>query len=191
VRAPHRRLLALQLAHIAFLDEQLAPLRADITRRLTTLSGVSPPVPPAPAAGGTTEGGSPAAPVPPPSIHDVCTRGHHAGHEARRGSARWGTVGSRGGIDMAHVGTAARLAAWSGVAPGNDERTGTQRSGKTRQGTWALRTGLTQLAHAVALPKGTYVAAWYHRLAAHLGQKRAIMAVAHATNISEASSSFS
>ena len=36
------------------------------------------------------------------------------------------------GIDMTRFGTASWLAAWSGVAPGNDERAGTQRSGKTR-----------------------------------------------------------
>ena len=47
------------------------------------------------------------------------------------------------GMDLGRVGTAARLAAWSGVAPGNDESAGKQRSGKTRQGNQALRTGLT------------------------------------------------
>jgi transposase len=83
------------------------------------------------------------------------------------------------GIDMTHLGTAARLAAWSGVAPGNDESAGKQRSGKSRKGNRALRTGLTQLAHAAALTKGTYVSALYHRLAARRGKKRAIMAVAH------------
>ena len=63
------------------------------------------------------------------------------------------------GIDMGRFGTAARLAAWSGVAPGNDESAGKQRSGKTRQGNQALRTGLTQLAHAAARTKGTYLSA--------------------------------
>jgi transposase len=58
------------------------------------------------------------------------------------------------GIDMGRFGTAARLAAWSGVAPGNDESAGKQRSGKTRQGNQALHTGLTQLAHAAARPPG-------------------------------------
>jgi transposase len=38
------------------------------------------------------------------------------------------------GIDMARFETASRLAAWSGVAPGNDESAGKQRSGKTRKG---------------------------------------------------------
>ena len=48
------------------------------------------------------------------------------------------------GIAMARFGTASRLAAWSGVAPGNDESAGKQRSGKTRKGNQVLRAGLTQ-----------------------------------------------
>ena len=74
--------------------------------------------------------------------------------------------------------------AWSGVAPGNDESAGKQRSGKTRKGNRALRTGLTQLAHAAACTKDTYLAALYHRLAARRGKKRAIMAVAHSIVVS-------
>ncbi len=88
------------------------------------------------------------------------------------------------GLHMGRFGTAARLAAWRGVAPGNDESAGQQRSGKTRKGHRALRTGLTPLAHAAALTKGTYVSALYHRLAARRGKKRAIMAVAHSSVVS-------
>src|SRR3712207_528673 len=43
VRAHHRRLLALQLAHIDFLDEQIASLSAEMTRGLTDLSTSAPP----------------------------------------------------------------------------------------------------------------------------------------------------
>jgi hypothetical protein len=88
------------------------------------------------------------------------------------------------GLDMGRVGTAARLAAWRGVAPGHDERAGKPRSGKTRQGNQAWRTGLTQWAHAAARPKGTSWSALYHRLAARRGQKRAILAVAHSIVVS-------
>jgi transposase len=88
------------------------------------------------------------------------------------------------GIDMGRFGTAARLAAWSGVAPGNDERAGKPRSGKTRQGNQALRAGLTQLAHAAARTKGTSWSALYHRLATRRGKQRAIIAVAHSIVVS-------
>ena len=83
------------------------------------------------------------------------------------------------GIDMSRCETAPRLAAWAGVAPGNDERAGKQRSGKTRKGNRSLRGVLTQLAHAAVRTKGTYLSALYHRLAARRGKQRAIIAVAH------------
>jgi hypothetical protein len=73
---------------------------------------------------------------------------------------------------------------WSGVAPGNDESAGKKRSGKTRPGNQALRTGLSQLAHAAARTKGTYLSALYQRLAARRGKKRAIVAVAHSIVVS-------
>ena len=65
--------------------------------------------------------------------------------------------------------TAARLSAWSRVAPGNDESAGKRRSGKTRKGNRALRTGLTQVAHAAARTKGTYLSALYQRLSGWQG----------------------
>ena len=83
------------------------------------------------------------------------------------------------GIDMARFETAPRLAAWAGVAPGNDESAGKQRSGKTRKGNRSLRAVLTQLAHAAVRTKGTNLSALYRHLAARRGKQRAIMAVAH------------
>jgi transposase len=91
--------------------------------------------------------------------------------------AEWGT-------DMQSFGMARRLAAGTRVASGNNESAGTQRSGKSRRGNRTLRTGLTQMAHAAARTKGTYVAAFYQRLAARRGKKRAMMAVAHANVVS-------
>lgn len=184
MREHHRRLLALQLAHIDFLEEQLDTLSAEIACLLSDLSAIPLTIPPTPPAGGTCKGGSPAEPVPPDTpmtfARAVTVLDTIPGVDRRGGEllvAEWG-------IDMTRFGTAARLAAWSGVAPGNDESAGKQRSGKTRKGNRALRTGLTQLAHAAALTKGTYVSALYHRLAARRGKKRAIMAVAHSIVVS-------
>ena len=183
VRDHHRRLLAMQVAHIDFLDEQLEALSADITRLLTDLS--ADPTPPSSAAtGGAGEVGSPSELTGPNTpltyAQAVTVLDTIPGVDQRGGEllvAEWG-------IDMARFGTAARLAAWSGVAPGNDESAGKQRSGKTRQGHRALRTGLTQLAHAAALTRGTYLSALYQRLAARRGKKRAIMAGAHSIVVS-------
>jgi transposase len=184
VRDHHRRLVAMQLAHIDFLEEQLDTLSADIARLLNELSATPPTPPPADSVGATSAAGSAAAPPPPaPPLtfaRAVTVLDTIPGVNQRGGEllvAEWG-------IDMARFGTAARLAAWSGVAPGNDESAGKQRSGKTRKGNRALRTGLTQLAHAAACTKDTYLSALYHRLAARRGKKRAIMAVAHSIVVS-------
>jgi transposase len=181
VRAHHRQLLALQLAHIDFLDEQLDTLSGEITRRLTDLGAGQPPAAPVETTGpaeGVVAPGSSSTPMTFPqavSVLDTIPGVNQRGAELL--VAEWG-------IDMGRFGTAARLAAWSGVAPGNDESAGKQRSGKTRKGNRALRTGLTQLAHAAARTKDTYVSALYQRLAARRGKKRAIMAVAHSIVVS-------
>jgi len=72
------------------------------------------------------------------------------------------------------------VASWAGVSPGHHERAGKRTSGKTRKGNRFLRTVLVQAAHAAARTRSTYVRAQYRRLATRRGQKRAMMAVAHA-----------
>jgi transposase len=91
--------------------------------------------------------------------------------------AEWGTERRR-------FGTASRLSAWTGVAPGNDESAGKQRSGNTCRGHRTLRTGLTHIAHAAARTQGTSLSALSHRLAARRGTPRAIRAVAQAIVVS-------
>jgi transposase len=180
VRDHHRQLLAMQLAHIDFLDEQIDALDAEITRRLAALSGDEPPVMPREPAGAVGSAAPEAAGIPMTFTRAITLLDTIPGVNRRGGEllvAEWG-------IDMGRFGTAARLAAWSGVAPGNDESAGKKRSGKTRQGNQALRTGLTPLAHAAAHTKGTYLSALYQRLAARRGKKRAIMAVAHSIVVS-------
>jgi transposase len=181
VREPHRQWLALQLAHIDVLDEQIEALSAEIMRRLATLSGDAPP---AVSPGSTGEAGPGASPqvasapmtfAQAVTLLDTIPGGNQRGGELL--VAEWG-------IAMGRFGTAARLAAWSGIAPGNDASAGKQRSGTTRQGHQALRTGLTPLAHAAARTKGTYLSALDQRLAARRGKQRAIIAVAHSIVVS-------
>jgi transposase len=83
------------------------------------------------------------------------------------------------GVDMSHFPSANHLAAWAGVAPGNYESAGKRKSGRMRQGNKALKTALTQAAHAAARTKDTYLAAQAQHLTGRRGKKRAIMAVAH------------
>jgi transposase len=184
VRDHHRRLLTMQLAHIDCLDEQIDALSAEIMRSLPQLNPGGPSMPPrvrvdaVGEAGGAADPGETSAPL---SFAQAVTILDSIPGVDQRGAellvAEWG-------VDMSRFGTASRLSAWTGVAPGNDESAGKQRSGKTRKGHRTLRTGLTQLAHAAARTKGTYLAALYQRLATRRGRKRAIMAVAHAIVVS-------
>lgn len=83
------------------------------------------------------------------------------------------------GTDMSRFPSADHLAAWAGVAPGNNESAGKRRSGKTRKGNKPLGAALTQAAQAAAHTKNTYLASQFHRIAGRRGKKRAIVAVAH------------
>ena len=83
------------------------------------------------------------------------------------------------GVDMSRFGSAARLASWAGVCPGQHESAGKSRSGKTRKGSKWLRSHLTQAAHAAARSKGNYLAAQFARLRGRRGGSKASLAVAH------------
>jgi transposase len=181
VREHHRRMLAIQLAHIDFLDEQIEALSGEITRCLTDLSAEEILPPPSASTAAADGAAEPAVPGAPLTFTRAITLLDTIPGADRRGAERWV---AETGIDMARFGTAARLDAWVGVAPGNDESAGKQGSGRTRHGNQPLRTVLTQLAHAAAHTKGTYLSALYHRLAARRGRKLAIVAVAHSMVVS-------
>ena len=83
------------------------------------------------------------------------------------------------GTDMGRFRSAAHLASWARMCPGNNESAGKRFSGKTGQGNRWLRSVLVQTAWAAIRVKDSHLAGVYGRLAGRRGAKRAIFAVAH------------
>ena len=79
---------------------------------------------------------------------------------------------------MSRFKSAAHLAAWAGLAPGNCESAGKRLSSFTRKGNRSLRTTLVQAAWAASRTK-TYLAAQFRGLSGRRGAKRAAITVAH------------
>lgn len=174
VREPQRFLLAQQLAHIDFLDEQVATLSAEIVRRVDAMPAGNPP----PAGTACADQGSqtrPADDAPLPPAQAVELLDTIPGVDQRLAEM----IVAELGTDMRRFPSAAHAAAWAGLAPGNYESAGKRYSGRIRQGSVALRSGLVQAAWSSSHMKDTYLAAQYRRLIARRGKKRAIVAVAH------------
>ena len=83
------------------------------------------------------------------------------------------------GLDMSRFPTAGHLAAWAGLAPGNNESAGKRKSGRTRKGNPTLKTTLIQCAKTAKSKKGSFFKAQFDRLAVRRGKNRAVVAVAH------------
>lgn len=83
------------------------------------------------------------------------------------------------GMKMSQFPSEDHLASWAGMCPGNYESAGRRQGGKTPKGNGWLKRALVQAAWAASRTKGTYVSAYYRRLAARRGRKRALLALGH------------
>lgn len=177
---PHQRfLLATQLAHIDFLEEQIAAVSQEIVVQIEAMAA---PAPPDDAAGCAGEGPATPPDTPPPltpaaavSLLDTIP-----GVDIRLAQL----VVAELGTDMSRFPTERHAAAWAGLAPGNYESAGKRYAGRLRDGNQSLRSGLVQGAWAASHTQDTYLAAQYRRLVGRRGKRRALVAVAHSILVS-------
>ena len=83
------------------------------------------------------------------------------------------------GADMSVFPTAAHLASWAGMCPGQRDSAGKRGSGKTRKGSKWLRATLVQSARAATRSKGTYLRERYLHIRRRRGDAKAVVAVGH------------
>jgi transposase len=185
VREHHRFLIAKQLIHIDFLDEQVADFDAQITAHIQA----QPPLPPPPPM---DERGAAAAVAPASAVSPLPTAESEtdAALTWEGAIAIWDGIPGIGrrvaeqlvaelGVNMDQFPSAAHAASWAKLAPGNNISAGQRYSSKIGKGNQWLRSTLIQAAHAAVKVKDAYLAAFYHRLVARRGVKKAIVAVAH------------
>ncbi len=184
VREHHRFLLAQHLGQIDFFDEQIAAYSARIQELITAPASGAPPAAEPPLA----EEPPPAAPEPPaspepnpPSATPLSWAAAQELLDTVPGVGRQlaEMLLAEVGPDMDRFPSAAHLASWAKVAPGNNESAGKRRSSRIGHGNRWLRRGLVQAAHAAVKRVGTQLHAVYRRLVARHGVKKAIIAVAH------------
>lgn len=83
------------------------------------------------------------------------------------------------GVDMTRFKSAAHLASWAGMTPGQNESAGKKKTARTRDGNKYLRSALIESAASAIRKKDSYLAAKYYRLKRRRGTKKARVAIAH------------
>ena len=83
------------------------------------------------------------------------------------------------GPDLSGFDRTVNVAAWAGVAPGNNESAGKRRSGRLRRGNATLRATLAECAHGAVRTQGSQFHGHHQALKARMPYKRAILATAH------------
>jgi len=176
----HAFMIAQHLAHLDFLEEQIAAFDAQIETMIQA-SGL-PPAPPPATGGGETDGidlvepqaaDSSATPSGWAAARLICDAVPGIGARVAE------TIVAELGTDMSRFPSAGHAASWAGLVPGQHESAGKRRPTRIRKGNRYLKAALIQAAHGASKVKESFLAAFYRRLAARRGKKKAIVALAH------------
>lgn len=174
VAAHQRFILAQQLGHIDFLDEQIESMNQQISHHLEQMG--QPEVDDnAPSGSAKGEADQPLSWSEAVQLLDTIP-----GVDQRTAEVILAEIG----LDMGQFPTADDLASWAGFAPGNHQSGGKRYSGRTTKGNRPISAALNQAAWAASRTKDTFLKARYHRLAARRGKKRAIVAIGRSMLVS-------
>jgi transposase len=171
----HRFILAQQLGHIDFLDEQIEAMSQQISQHLEQMvhNGDDDD-----NQSGSSEIEEVDAPLSWSSAVELLDT--IPGVDRRTAEVILAEIG----LDMSQFPSADDLASWAGFAPGNHQSGGKRYSGRTTKGNRPIGAALNQAAWAASRTKGTFLKARYHRLAARRGKKRAIVAIGRSILVS-------
>jgi transposase len=182
VGSHHRFLLAKQLAHIDFLDEQIDDIGAEIARWFETQSqgfgrigdlGTD-------SESGDTEPLSPDQEPPLTWEEAIDLLDTIPGIDRKTAEDMLAEMG----LNMDQFPTDKHLTSWSGLAPGNHQSGGKRYSGRTRKGNQPLSAIMVRAAWSAIRTKNSFFQARYRRLAGRRGKKRALIAVARSMLVS-------
>jgi transposase len=172
-----RFILAQQLSHIDFLDEQIESLSQQISHHLQQMgqTGNEDDNEDDTSGSGTNEGETPLSWNQAVELLDTIP-----GVDRRTAEIILAEIG----LDMNQFPSADDLASWAGFAPGNHQSGGKRYSGRTTKGNRPIGVALNQAAWAASRTKDTWLKTRYHRLAARRGKKRAIVALGRSILVS-------
>jgi transposase len=176
LQAHHAFMITQHLAHLDFLEEQGGAFDSQIEAMIQA-SGLLPTAPLTPQGVGSSDPVAEPAPTRDTSqwaaARTMCDTVPGIGPRVAE------TIVAELGIDMSRFPSAAQAASWAGLAPGQNESAGKRRAVRIGKGNGYLKSALIQAAWAAIKVKDSFLAAFYRRVAARRGNKKAIVAVAH------------